>query len=299
MQESIGLLVDVASALAAGTAEGNVFLVNAKVADKSRAAHLDSPVYTRVTGVHDPAGRVVRDVTLNWVVTSLRSQPDRRPTERVLPGRSGSAVNLVLGLAQVSGSLQAAKEILELLNEDSGATAGQPDPAPQPAPELQSLLPELLAGGGVPPILIDVTGPAVEDGIIFPAMYGSPDLGTDGWYWSATVDTHRVGVHRYTLHLALFRPEVRGSVLAWLPEIHTCSALLEVRNVQAVNGFTGGPPGWLPMPCLAPDESRSVGQVVSAAGPVSPLADPDEPADGASQRQMPDPQGAGQQWAVL
>ena len=109
---------------------------------------------------------------------------------------------------------------------------------------------QALTGAFISPALADVTGPAVDEGVIFPAQYGSPDVLTEGWYWSATVDTRRTGIHRIDLHLDIFRPAVRDRVLDFVPERYVLPTWLDVRAVPAVNGFTGGPLGFLPLPAL-------------------------------------------------
>jgi hypothetical protein len=53
------------------------------------------------------------------------------------------------------------------------------------------------------PAIQRIGGEAVEQGVIFPAQYGSPELFSDGLYWSASVDPNVLGVFRYTLWITL------------------------------------------------------------------------------------------------
>lgn len=100
----------------------------------------------------------------------------------------------------------------------------------------------------VPPIVTDITGEAVEQQIIFPAQYGSPDLVNGGWYWSATIATSRPGIWTYTLHVLLQRPRAGADVSAeWERLTLTCDASLDIRNHPMRNGFTGAGIGFLPM----------------------------------------------------
>jgi hypothetical protein len=113
-------------------------------------------------------------------------------------------------------------------------------------------LDEIEQGGFMPPFIASITGQAVDQGVIYPARYGSPDLRTDGWYWSAVVDTHQVGTHHATMHIGVFRAVVNGEQITWEPEIYPCEVHLEVDQVIARNGFTGGLPGYLPLVPASP-----------------------------------------------
>lgn len=248
MQESICLIVDVATALAEGRCTGNTYLVSAAVADKDRDEHQQSRVYVAVTGVHNPDGSIADTVTLNWTVSSLASDPGRRPANQVLdPGRAAGA-RALLDAAMRSGGWGPVRDAVALLlpTDAPSTAAGQYVPLAMDGQAMS--LHDLLDGGALAPVIVDITGQAVTDEVIFPAQYASPDTDTDGWYWSATVDSRKVGIHHYQLHLALFRATMVGDELTWLPEVHTCDAILEVRAVPLLNGFTGAGLGLLPLP---------------------------------------------------
>jgi len=95
----------------------------------------------------------------------------------------------------------------------------------------------------LPPQITDITGFAVDDKVIFPAQYGSPVPIKDGWYWSATVDTSKTGLHNYTLHITLydFVDEV------WTPVEMTYDAQIKVSNNPVRNGFTNAGLGYIPL----------------------------------------------------
>lgn len=94
-----------------------------------------------------------------------------------------------------------------------------------------------------PPRISDITGEAVDKGVIFPAQYGTPVPVMDGWYWSATTDTSKTGVYSYTLHITLYKPEGNE----WLPVKMEYESLLEVTAFPQRNGFTGTGIGFLPL----------------------------------------------------
>lgn len=54
------------------------------------------------------------------------------------------------------------------------------------------------------PAIQRIGGEAVEQRVIFPAQYGSPELFSDGLYWSASVNPATLGVFRYTLWITLY-----------------------------------------------------------------------------------------------
>lgn len=54
------------------------------------------------------------------------------------------------------------------------------------------------------PVIARVCGEAMDLGVFYPAQYRSPELFSDGLYWSASVDPSRRGVYRYTLWITLF-----------------------------------------------------------------------------------------------
>jgi hypothetical protein len=100
-----------------------------------------------------------------------------------------------------------------------------------------------------PPILSDITGEAVEAGILYPAQYGTPIPINDGWYWSATASTHNPGVYAYTMHFRLYRLCWSDGEPIWEPRDMTYDAKLRVSRAGMVNGFTGGAVGYLPILC--------------------------------------------------
>ncbi|MCX6461372.1 MAG: hypothetical protein NTZ03_13830 [Actinobacteria bacterium] len=225
MQESLAFMIDVAQTLADRSVIGNAFLVDAKLDEpalNSLGDHQDSELFIRCTGVHHPDGSVLDEITLNWVIGGIASKPG------------------VIAGSMKWGRIEGAPEPLSGSGLVGNSVAGL-DGLPL-TPE------EIDRGGFLPPFIADITGQAVDDGVIFPARYGSPDLSTDGWYWSAVVDTHRVGTHHATMHIGVFRAVMDGDRPAWEPELYPCELHFEVDQIVAVNGFTGALAGYLPLP---------------------------------------------------
>jgi len=99
----------------------------------------------------------------------------------------------------------------------------------------------------LPPIITDITGEAVDKGVIFEAQYGSPDLVRDGWYWSATVDTNKTGTFDYTMHFALYHAVTQNGKTTWIPEKMTYDSQIRITSRPKKNGFTNGTEGYIPV----------------------------------------------------
>ncbi|NEQ79028.1 MAG: hypothetical protein F6K26_01810 [Moorea sp. SIO2I5] len=100
------------------------------------------------------------------------------------------------------------------------------------------------------PIITDITGEAVDKNIIYPAAYGSPDMVTDGWYWSASVNTYTPGTYSYTMHIQLYKLSREGKEYTYIPVDFTHNAYIKISNDPKVNGFTNAGIGYLPIPMV-------------------------------------------------
>jgi hypothetical protein len=97
------------------------------------------------------------------------------------------------------------------------------------------------------PVITDIYGEAVDEKIMYPAEYGSPDMVTDGWYWSATVDTSRPGTYAYTMKIQLHKLVEQGNEMLWEPVNLTCESYLKITSEPKRNAFTGTGLGFLPV----------------------------------------------------
>jgi len=91
------------------------------------------------------------------------------------------------------------------------------------------------------PAIINITGEAVDLGVIFPAQYGSPDFFSEGLYWSATVDTNKVGLFSYTMHIRLHYSTRHDGVVTDHAITLPHSAYIKVTRDFAKNGFANTP----------------------------------------------------------
>ncbi|GGH67272.1 hypothetical protein HNQ91_001690 [Filimonas zeae] len=97
------------------------------------------------------------------------------------------------------------------------------------------------------PQITNITGEAVDKGVIYPAQYGTPAPIKGGWYWCASVNTYMTGVYSYTLHITLYQPERHGNEVIWKPVYFTQDASIKVTSGTMRNGFTNGGLGLLPV----------------------------------------------------
>jgi hypothetical protein len=95
-----------------------------------------------------------------------------------------------------------------------------------------------------PPIIVNITGEAVDKRVIFPAQYGSPSLFGPGLYWSATVNTNLTGLFSYTMHVRLSQPgdDLNGTNDAQTKSVvMTYDSQINVTSQPTTNGFLGMP----------------------------------------------------------
>lgn len=252
MQNSIVVLVDVEAALAESSLEGNAFLIDNTRALGSRdegQATLDSSV----VGLHNPDGSPAAEAVLNWIGYGISALPPTLPRSYNLRAHHGGQDRaLVEKLAGATAPADVAK-LLAAHHDEHGPFGARRSTMPYLAVDPRSASGEFVSPDAVEyaahvnPEIVGIRGDAVDNAVIFPALYGSPDFYTEGWYWSASVDTQKVGVHDYTLDIRLLRPTRENGAVTWTPEVHALSARIEVRAWTVVNGFTGGV-----VPCFLP-----------------------------------------------
>lgn len=257
MQYSLCLVVAAVRTLVSGSLAGNAWLIHPRDEEVGAAPASDDapdPALTfPCTGVHYADGSMADDVTLNWIVTSIAAIAQSRRHPIPLDDAQIAFAGEIFRLTENLHSVRDVERVLGGVHLADGtpyALARLPDVpgVPRDISGRPVNAAQALAGAFISPVLSDITGPAVDDGVIYPAQYGSPDPLTEGWYWSATVDTRKAGIHRVDLHLDIYRPIVRDRCLDFIPERYTLPTWLDVRAVPAVNGFTGGPLGYLPLP---------------------------------------------------
>ncbi|WP_445219628.1 hypothetical protein ACKWRH_05430 [Bradyrhizobium sp. Pa8] len=245
MQISIVTVIDIDTALKEGTLDGNAYLID-------NTGPFAPPAGARVTnvpGVYNADGSQATEAVLNWITVGVADLPLTLPrsyrhryntanTEHRLVDALRRATRTQDGIAKLLSDPEGIRMPKPLLVRRNGAVKPHDAPLLDGAGEV--LEPDdPAAAGSVPPIVTRIGGPAVEHGVVYPALYGSPDLLTDGWYWSATVDTAKVGRHEYQMDVALYKPVQEDGGLVWEPQFFTLGCSIEVGTGPGVNGFTG------------------------------------------------------------
>jgi len=264
-QLAIIVMIDTENALEAGTLRGNTYLVDNMRRLGSRG-ECSGDLVSAVVGGHWSNGGQAQEQILNWLVGSLGSVPLTLPrnyhSHRVHRHDSRSLQSLGR-LADAGGAnAEDGDPLTEVrrIHREFGARIGTARGRHRHAhcDRLMDLtgriVPEESSRRGDPvhshpaPVLVDLCGEAVEKKVIHPAQYGSPDQDTDGWYWSAAVDTSRPGTYSYTMVVEL-QQLVRGPAgRTWRPRRMSHKARLNVTSTPMRNGFTGAGIGYLPVP---------------------------------------------------
>jgi hypothetical protein len=254
-QLAIIVLVDVARALANGTLTDNVYLIDNMGPCGSQGEGTGAMV-TAINGTYWSDGSQGTEQVLNWLPYSIGSTSPALPRSyHAARSRQSDqhALDAVAGLGDPSAPPDAAA--LERIRASVGSRAKTHSRTNHLA-DLKILD---VTGNVIPagadtsaysfpaPEIIDITGEAVDQKIVYPAQYGSPDMVSDGWYWSATVDTSRPGTYAYTMHVRLHRLDTGGKEAAWEQVDLSCDSSLVIATVPKRNAFTGAGVGPLPL----------------------------------------------------
>ncbi|WP_413756093.1 hypothetical protein [Streptomyces sp. MMBL 11-3] len=260
-QLAIIVLVDIGNALEENTLEGNVYLFdNMKLHGSDGQGTGD--LVTAIHGAYWRDGSQATEQVLNWLPYSLGSIPPTVPrgyeSDRSLQSDTEALAELDALTAKPDGGdstadlaqiRQAVGIRLSTTRSTTGRLSGQ---------KIIGLTGEVVADPSQgaysypAPVITDIYGQAVDEKIMYPAEYGSPDLVTDGWYWSATVDSSRPGTYSYSMRIQLHRLVQRGSEMLWEPVNMTCESALRVTTEPKFNGFTGAGLGLLPIEPASP-----------------------------------------------
>ncbi|MFF4184181.1 hypothetical protein ACFYZ9_13405 [Streptomyces sp. NPDC001691] len=258
-QLAVIVLVDVGNALESRTLDGNTYLFdNMKLQGSQNQGTGD--LVTAINGSYWSDGSQASEQVLNWLPYSLGSIPPtvprgyeaeraRQTDEQALAELDDLAVKSTAGGVDAAAELvrirQSAGRRIKTTRRTRGRLSGQ---------KVLDVTGKVVSNGSTEahsypaPVITDIYGQAVDEKIIYPAEYGSPDLVTDGWYWSATVDTSRPGTYAYTMRIQLHRLVEQGGESLWEPVNLTCQSRIRVTTEPKRNAFTKAGLGLLPIP---------------------------------------------------
>ncbi|MEU3568711.1 hypothetical protein AB0E96_09835 [Kitasatospora sp. NPDC036755] len=256
-QLAIIVLVDVGNALESRSLTGNTYLFdNMKLQGSLNQG--TGELVTAINGAYWSDGSQAGEQVLNWLPYSLGSIPPTVPrgyhTIRAREAEREALTelaNLTEKPGVANGDTDAAlarirKTVGTRVNgtSRSRALSGQ---------RVLDVTGKVVADHGQDthsypaPVITDIFGEAVDEKIIYPAEYGSPDLVTDGWYWSATVDVSRPGTYSYKMRIQLHELIQRSGEWTWEPVNLTVESKLRITAEPKRNGFTGAGMGYLPI----------------------------------------------------
>jgi hypothetical protein len=256
-QLAIIALVDVGNALKSRTLSGNTYLFdNMKLHGSENQGTGD--LVTAVNGAYWNDGSQASEQVLNWLPYSLGSIPPTVPrgyqATRGQQADQQALAELTTLANQPSADGENAEAALAQIQKTVGAGV-------RTTPRTRALSGQKVldvAGRVVgdhsedmhsypTPVITDIFGEAVDEKIIYPAQYGSPDLVTDGWYWSATIDTSRPGTYTYKMSVQLHELVQSAGEWTWEPVDLTCESKLRITSAPKRNGFTKAGVGYLPV----------------------------------------------------
>lgn len=262
MQNSIMVVVDADAAYEQNTLKDNAYVIHNTNRITGNPGNLTSPVQ-HVIGASFPDGRVVEDTPVNWPVYNWLSMPvSGLPTTlpdsfyidaatELAKQRFLKALETAHTVADKVEALEAYSETLRTLRNSLRVHPQEDGSAPRLSFDLEgNLRDELKAKTEVSfyPLIVGIGGEAVTAGVMHPAIYGSPSIGSGGWYFSALIDVSKPGRYSYSMTITLFpsiAPTPQNKIQ--IKTFELLSAFDVTQNVL-INGFNGSLyPGVLPM----------------------------------------------------
>jgi hypothetical protein len=260
-QLAIIVLVDIANALKDRALKGNVYLFD-NMKFMGSAGEGTADLVTAVQGSYWNDGSQGTEEVLNWLPASLGSLPPTVPrnyraaraeeTDR----QALAELEAVLDNARTTGA-DASAEVARIQRIVGRRVKGTQASRISSHHKLLDVTGHVATSDTIDahaypdPIITNITGAAVDEKIIYPAEYGSPDMVSDGWYWSATIDTSRPGSYAYTIHIQLHELAERNGEHVWEPVDLTWPSRLRITTDPKRNAFTKAGIGLLPIPTVA------------------------------------------------
>lgn len=263
-QLAIIVVIDVAAAVAERTLRGNTFLFDNMKLEGSEGEGTGDLV-TAIDGTHWSDGSQADEQVLNWVPYSLGSIPPTVPRNFHVDRARSLEREALDELVDLAGRADTSEEELRTeltrlrskLGTRVRVKATSRSSTLATGEKLMDVTGALVVKEGDEdatginnraPIITDVSGEAVDKNVIYPALYGSPDMISDGWYWSASIDTTRPGTYGYTMHVQLYEFIYRAGTWVWQPVHMAVDSKIRITNRPKRNGFTRSGLGFLPIP---------------------------------------------------
>ncbi|NJL41800.1 MAG: hypothetical protein HC899_37850 [Leptolyngbyaceae cyanobacterium SM1_4_3] len=275
-QLAIILMVDVEAALKDNTLEGNTYLFDNMKLQGSEGLGTGKLI-SAINGISYYDGSQADKQILNWLPYGVGSLPPTLPKSFLADKSKNSDLNTIEDFKALAERIETNEnsqftdiasvvEELKKISSSAGVKAkvqskfqGILHDLGISEHKIMDITGELItieSEGKIPeinsltPIITGISGEAVDKNIIYPAAYGSPDMVTDGWYWSASVDTYRPGTYAYTMDVQLYKLSHSDGQWRWIPVHMRCEAYIRITNDFKKNGFTNAGVGSLPLPII-------------------------------------------------
>ena len=270
-QITIIVMIDTMAAIKANKLDDYIYLFD-DLNSKESVGLGTSNLTTAIDGTYWADGSQASDAILNWLIAGVGSLPATLPRRYVLDRTRRSDQKILEDLRQLVAGKQGPETNQGLLDTDKASkglgilTATKSRRATGAAAKIRratSVAAKLLDLTGrivpadqeylpyislQPPIITNITGEAVDKGIVYPVQGGTPIGINAGWYWNATLSTYQPGIYSYTMHFTLYNPIfLKGGTLEWEPVEMTHTASIWVKSRPMKNGFTHGAMGLLPI----------------------------------------------------
>ena len=281
-QITIIVTIDTTAAIKARSLDGHIYFVDDLTSQESVGVGTDD-LTTVINGTYWADGSQASQAIVNWLIAGIESLPPTLPRNYVRDQAKRSdrksLENLQKLVAEIENSPQEANKLRDICGEASkslgiptaikskgkgGTTSAagkalDPTGLVVPAARKSDGAPAISLPGNdksqeesnislQPPIITNISGEAVDEGILYPVQGGTPIGINGGWYWNATISTYKPGTYSYTMHFTLYNPiPVQGGGLEWEPVEMTHRASLLVKSRPMTNGFTHGAMGLLPI----------------------------------------------------
>ncbi len=258
-QLAIIVLVDIANALQLRTLDGNVYMFD-NMKFQGSVGEGTGDLVTAIPGSYWNDGSQATEQVLNWLPASLGSIPPTVPRSYHIDRARETDLQALQDLAALAGrpaGINTGAELAGLQCRIGSLASLRGNSRSLTSSKLIDVTGRIISGDAThaynypTPVITGITGAAVDEKIIYPAQYGSPDMVSYGWYWSATADTSRPGTHAYTMSIQLHELVHRDGAPVWEPVNLTCESTIRVTAEPKRNAFTGTGLGLLPM-CFAP-----------------------------------------------
>lgn len=259
---TILVLVDVQAALEDNSLEGNIYLID-NLRTEGSENECSGDLISAINGTYWYDGSQANEIIINWLITGVSSLPqtlprnyhqhvssliDKQTLHHIRRIHANKENKDAQGLHEAYHAVLSSAGHATHLKDESGRLNDTNMKLLNVFGELASLEDALGSGlSHMNPYIDDITGEAVDNEVIFPTQCGTPVMLKDGWYWCATADTSKIGTHRYTLHITLFKLTVTDGIPVWEPVKLSYESQLKVNNVPCKNGFTNGTEDFLPM----------------------------------------------------